>query len=166
MNEMDPADFWDYMENNPNAYPWVRRTLWPMLPPEERAWVVSLFERFITQARQTPLPLVIRHNDMQHCHIIVDPDAHKLSGVIDFSWRIADPAGDFKAFEHYGREFVAEVYALYGGTVDPGFEARRLFYTGHDEVFRLVRSCAAGDAEVIAEDCAQLSAYIRAHPVA
>ncbi len=166
MNEMGPADFWDYMENNPNAYPWVRRTLWPVLPPEERAWVAGLFERFIAQAKQTPLTLVIRHNDMQPCHIIVDSESHTLSGVIDFFWRIADPASDFKAFEHYGPEFVAEVYALYGGTVDPGFEARRLFYTGHDVVFRLVRSYAAGDAGLIARFRTELKDYIRAHPIA
>ena len=165
MDEMDPTDFWDYMENNPNAYPWVRQTLWPVLPSEERAWIARLFEEFIAQARQTPLPLVIRHGDMFPYHIIVNPSSHALSGVIDFSWRIADPANDFKAFEHYGPEFVAEVYAHYHGAVDAGFDRRRLFYTGHDMVFRLVRSYAAGDAERIAEHHAQLSAYIRAHPM-
>ncbi|CAA9549705.1 MAG: hypothetical protein AVDCRST_MAG87-764 [uncultured Thermomicrobiales bacterium] len=165
MDEMDPTDFWDYMENNPNAYPRVRQTLWPVLPPEERAWIARLFEGFIARARRTPLPLAIRHNDMHPYHIIVDPAFHELAGVIDFTWRIADPANDFKAFDHYGPEFVAEVYAHYGGTVDAGFEARRLFYTGHDVVFRLVRSYAGGDTEAIAEHHARLSAYIRAHPV-
>ena len=165
MDEMDPTDFWDYMENNPNAYPWVRQNLWPVLPLEEQAWIAGLFEHFIAQARHTPLPLVIRHGDMFPYHIIVDPSSHELAGVIDFSWRIADPANDFKAFEHYGPEFVAEVYAHYHGTVDPGFDRRRVFYTGHDAVFRLVRSYAAGDAAAVAEHHAQLSAYIRAHPM-
>lgn len=167
MDEMYPTDFWDYMANNPSAYPWVRRTLWPVLPPEERAWIEQLFERFIAQIKRTPMPLVIRHNDMFPYHIIVDPASHELTGVIDFSWRIADPAGDFKAFEYYGRAFIDEVYVHYRGTVDPGFERRRLFYTGHDEVFRLVRSLdassASGDAAEVARSRASLSAYIRAH---
>ncbi len=163
MDEMDPTEFWDYMANNPSAYPWVRRTLWPVLPPEERTWIARLFEGFIAQTRQTPLPLVIRHNDMFSYHIIVDPDSHALTGVIDFSWRIADPAGDFKAFEYYGQAFVDEVYASYTGTVDPGFERRRLFYTGHDEVFALVRALDADNVANIASARASLSAYIRAH---
>lgn len=163
MDEMDPTDFWDYMETNPGAYPWVRRTLWPVLEPEERAWIEQLFERFIAQVRQTPLPLVVRHGDMFPYHIIVNSDSHELVGVIDFSWRIADPAGDFKAFEYYGPAFVEEVYAHYHGAVDPGFDSRRLFYTGHDEVFRLARSLASGDVAAIASARTSLSAYIRDH---
>lgn len=163
MDEMDPTDFWDYMENNPNAYPRVRSTLWPVLSLEERAWVARLFDGYIAQTKQTPLPLVICHNDMLPYHIIVDSASHELTGVIDFGWRIADPASDFRAFEYYGRAFVDEVYANYRGTVDSGFERRRLFSTGHDEVFRLVRSLDAGDGADIASARASLSAYIRAH---
>lgn len=164
MDEMDPTDFWDYMENNPSAYPWVQQTLWPVLPAAERAWIAQLFEGFIAQVRQTPLPLVIRHGDMHPYHIIVNPERRALAGVIDFAWRIADPAGDFKAFEYYGQEFVDEVYAHYQGAVDPGFERRRRFYTGHDVVFRLVRTYPLGDARQIARYHAELSDYIRAHP--
>lgn len=32
MDEMDPSDFWDYMESNPNAYPRVRHTLGRCFP--------------------------------------------------------------------------------------------------------------------------------------
>jgi aminoglycoside 2''-phosphotransferase len=165
MDEMDPTDFWDYMHNNPNAYPWVRRTLWPVLPPGERAWIADLFEEFIAQVRRTPLPLVIRHSDMHPYHIIVNPSSHELVGVIDFSWRIADPAGDFKAFAYYGAEFVDEVYAHYGLPMDAEFDDRRRFYTGHDEVFELVRSYQLGDAGRIAKHHGLLSDYIRAHPI-
>lgn len=31
MDEMDPTGFWDYMENIPDASPWFRRTLWPIV---------------------------------------------------------------------------------------------------------------------------------------
>lgn len=164
MDEMDPTDFWEYMRNNPNAYPWVRRVLWPVLPRTERSWIEHLFESFIEQTRRTPLPLVIRHGDMSPYHIIVDPDSHDLVGVIDFSWRIADPAGDFKTFEYYGQDFVEEAYAHYRGSVDPGFDRRRLFYTGHDQVFRLVRALEANDVADIAGARASLSTYIAAHP--
>jgi len=165
MDEMDPTDFWEYMEFNPNAYPLVRRTLFPVVPDAERRWIETLFESFIGQARRTPLPLVVRHSDKFPYHIIVTPDRHELSGVIDFSWRIADPAGDFKAFAYYGRDFIDEVYAHYVLPMDAEFDDRRRFYTGHDEVFELVRSYQLGDAVRIAKHHALLSDYIRAHPI-
>jgi hypothetical protein len=97
-------------------------------------------------------------------HIIVDPNRHMLSGVIDFATRIADPAKDFKAFEHYGRDFVKEVYANYIMPVDDSFEMRRLFYTGHDMVFTVARSIEQGNTREanLAEE--QLMKYIEAHP--
>lgn len=164
MDEMDPTDFWEYMGFNPNAYPLVRQVLWPVVSTHERAWIELLFESFIESARRTPLPRAVRHNDMFPYHIIVNPEIQGLSGVIDFSWRIADPAGDFKAFEYYSQPFVDEVYAYYRHPIDSGFDSRRLFYTGHDEVFELVRSYQVGEAERIARYHASLSAYIRAHP--
>ncbi len=165
MDEMDPTDFWEYMAFNPNAYPLVRQVLWPVVPAEERIWIERLFEEFIEDTRRTPLPLTVRHNDMFHYHIIVNLPEQTLSGVIDFNWRVADPAGDFKAFEYYGQSFLDEVYAHYRHPVDPGFDSRRLFYTGHDEVFKAVRSYLAGDSERITASRESLSAYICAHPL-
>ena len=164
MDEMDPTDFWDYMENNPGAFPWVRRTLWPIVTAAERTWIEQLFEGFIAQVRRTLMPLTICHNDMFPYYIIVNTTTQRVSGVIDFSWRITDPAGDFKAFEYYSPAFLDEVYAHYHHPVDPEFDSRRLFSTGHDEVFALVRALASRDATRITRHRASLSAYIRAHP--
>lgn len=69
----------------------------------------------------------------------------KLTGVLDYWPRIADPAGDFKALECYGPQFVAEVYEHYQLPRDASFDARRLFYTGHDEVFEFARAIDRGD---------------------
>lgn len=96
MDEMDPTDFWEYMAFNPNAYPLVRQVLWPVVPAEERIWIERLFEEFIEDTRRTPLPLTVRHNDMFPYHIIVNLPEQTLSGVIDFNWRVADPAGDLR----------------------------------------------------------------------
>jgi hypothetical protein len=97
-------------------------------------------------------------------HIIVDPHRRVLSGVIDFATRIADPAKDFKAFEHYGRDFVNEVYAAYGIPAGSSFEMRRLFYTGYDMVFMLARSIESGDAKGANSAEGRLMRYIEAHP--
>lgn len=164
MNEMDPTDFWSYIEQNPAAWPSVRDRLIPRLPIREQRWVEHLYERFIAQTRATPLPLVVRHSDMQPQHIIVREETHELSGVIDFAWRIADPAGDFKAFELYSRRFVDEVHAHYALPIDPEFDERRLFYTGHDMVFETMSAIDRNDTAAIRMRMASLSAYIAGHP--
>ncbi len=98
-------------------------------------------------------------------HIIVDANKHVLSGVIDFWGRIADPANDFKAFEYYGTDFVQEIYKNYTLSIDENFEKRRLFYTGHDEVFELVRQIKRGNKEKIEKHKNSLSEYILTHPL-
>lgn len=164
MDEMDPYDYRTFMEFHPNVWPTVQAVLWPVIQPRQRAWIETLFEGFIAQRWQTPLPLAVRHSDLFPYHVFVDPNAHRLSGVIDFGWRIADPANDFKAFSAYGPAFVDELYAHYHHPVDDEFDARRLFYTGHDEVFELVRGYQLGDEARIAHHNASLDDWIRANP--
>jgi hypothetical protein len=73
MNEMDPTDFWEFMEFHPNAYPTVRKVLWPVLSQVQRKWIEHLFESFIDRTWRTLLPLVVRHSDIFTYHIIVPP---------------------------------------------------------------------------------------------
>jgi hypothetical protein len=77
--------------------------------------------------------------------------------------RIADPARDFKAFEYYGKDFVQEVYTHYSLPRDEHFEKRRLFYTGHDEVFELARQLQKGDEEKRVKQKKSFSEYIEMH---
>jgi hypothetical protein len=101
---------------------------------------------------------------MRPYHLIVIPQTHILVDVIDFAWRIADPAGDFAAFEFYGKRFVDEVYAHYALPVDPEFDDRRLFYSGHDVVFDAMTAMDVNDEAATWEQLAALSAYVAAHP--
>ena len=103
------------------------------------------------------------HSDMWTYHIIVDPDKHTIAGIIDFGEE-SDPANDFKAFEYYGKNFVKEVYKNYSLPVDEDFEKRRLFYTGHDEVFEFARQLEKGNPEKIQLHKRSLSDYIKGHP--
>ncbi|HSW97806.1 MAG TPA: aminoglycoside phosphotransferase family protein [Candidatus Saccharimonadales bacterium] len=165
LDEMDPEDFWAYMEQNPNAFPKFKALVYPYIFREEQEWIERLFKDYIALVRETPFETRVTHADMWTYHIIVDPDKHTFSGVIDFWGRIADPANDFKAFEYYGSDFVKEVYKGYTLPRDENFEKRRLFYTGHDEVFELARSIERGDERKIKICKESLSAYIKAHPL-
>lgn len=160
--EMDPTTFWLYMQET--AYPRYERVVFPRLSKTARDWIRALFAEYVAAIRRTAFKTTVTHSDLWVFHIIVDPHRRLLSGVIDFATRIADPARDFKAFEHYGRDFVDEVYAAYTLPTDDSFDTRRLFYTGHDMVFTLARSIEAGNARETSSAEEQLIKYIEAHP--
>lgn len=163
LDEMNPNDFWAYMEQNPNAFPKFKKLVYPHVSREEQAWIENLFTEYIALIKEKPFQTRVLHADMWTFHIIVDPDNHTLSGVIDFWGRIADPANDFKAFEYYGEDFVKEVYKYYTLAIDKNFNKRRLFYTGHDEVFELARQIEIGDVTMIEKHRQSLVQYIKNH---
>lgn len=163
VDELDPATFGAYMEENALAYPFYRRTVFPSLTDGERAWVERLFGGYIAQVKAHPFAIRVTHADMWTFHILIDPRSAKLTGVLDYWPRISDPASDFKAFEHYGSDFVATVYRHYGLPLDDTFEARRLFYTGHDQVAELARAIERGDPVQIAARRRSLARYIAHH---
>jgi aminoglycoside 2''-phosphotransferase len=163
VDELDPATFGAYMEENPFAYPFYRRTAFPYLSPHEQRWVERLFGDYIARVNAHPFQVCVTHADMWTYHILVDQLRAKLTGVLDYWPRIADPANDFKAFEHYGADFVAAVYRQYTLPRDEAFEMRRLFYTGHDEVAELARAIERGDPTQIAVRKESLAKYIAEH---
>lgn len=164
IDELDPATFGAYMEENSRAYPYFRLTVFPYLTAQQRQWVDRLFGDYIACVKARPFPVCVTHADMWTFHILIDPRGAKLTGVLDYWPRIADPAVDFKAFEYYGPEFVATVYQQYELLRDESFETRRLFYTGHDEVFEFARAIERGAPAQIAARQESLATYIAEHP--
>ena len=163
VDELDPATFGDYMADNPAAYPYFRKMIFPSLMPHQRRWVDRLFADYVALVRAHPFPVRVAHADMWPYHILVDPQSETLTGILDYWPRIADPANDFKAFEAYGADFVAAVYQQYTLPRDATFDKRRLFYTGHDHVAELARAIERGDPAQIAARSASLAAYIAGH---
>ncbi len=163
VDELDPATFGDYMADNPAAYPYFRKMVSSSLTPHQEQWVDRLFTDYVALVRAHPFSVRVTHADMWPFHILVDPQSETLTGIIDYWPRIADPAKDFKAFEAYGADFVATVCQKYTLPRDASFEARRLFYTGHDEVAELARAIERGNPAQIAARYESLTAYIAAH---
>ena len=67
-----------------------------------------------------PSTPVVVHNDLAAEHILLDPAAHKVTGIIDWSdIAISDPAADFAGMFHWGGEaFVNAVLSNYDGHLD------------------------------------------------
>ena len=76
-----------------------------------------------------PSSPVLVHNDLAAEHVLCDPEAGKLTGVIDWSdMALGDPAADIAGLFHWGGDpFVKGVLAHYDGQVDDHCLARARF---------------------------------------
>lgn len=141
----------------------VRKRVFPQLPTEAQQWVEKLWKVYLATSRELFKPKVT-HFDMQPVHIIVDQNQHTLSGVIDFSLRIADPARDFMYFNRYGSDFLKAVYATYGEK-DHYFDARRQFYAGEFELLEFESILESHNEEKIEKKRRDLLDYIKQFPI-
>ncbi len=119
----DYVDYWeDFLKE-------IRNTMYQHFSKDEQEWIEKIFQEYITQSRKYSFSVTVTHFDLLPEHILVDEKTHKLSGIIDFSLRITDPAYDFSYFDRYGKHFlnaVLESYPLRQG--DETFDIRRKFY--------------------------------------
>lgn len=77
-----------------------------------------------------PRTQVFCHNDLGTEHILVDVEAHAITGVIDWTdAAIADPMHDFaRIYRDLGPEVFELMVARYEGNVGDRDRARALFY--------------------------------------
>ncbi len=80
------------------------------------------------QVRRPQRPRLV-HNDLAAEHVLCDPVAGTVTGVIDWSdIAIGDPAADFAGMFHWGgEELVARVRSHYDGDVDDALLVRARF---------------------------------------
>lgn len=142
----------------------IKREVFPRISEYEQKWTVKLFEIFLEVIMKTSIKPVVIHSDIMPEHIIVDPETHKLSGIIDFGdIEVGDPAYDFTFLADYGDDFLTESYRNYGLARDETFDARRKFYRHRQAVTNLEHSLKLGDKERIAIHKKELSEYVMIH---
>ncbi len=98
----------------------VRKRVLPLLAEEGQDRVAAYFEDFLADERHFNFEPALLHADLLEDHLLVDPTARLVKGVIDFGdVCLGDPAYDV----------IREVLPFYNGKVDPTFEQRQLFYS-------------------------------------
>lgn len=122
------------------------------LPEPERAFAERELRAF--EAAEDP-PAVLLHGDLSPDHVLFDPEAGAVTGIIDFGdAATGDPAWDFVyLMEDYGDDFLARALAAYPAADQEGLLARARRFLVLDAIEWAVR-CDP-------EERAKAAAYLR-----
>lgn len=125
VSPLDYLDYWEgYLKND------IETNMFMHFSIEEQTWIKDIFQGYITAVRKQSYEVKVTHFDLAPEHILIDTETKKISGVIDFSLRISDPAYDFSYFDRYGEDFLQTVIANYPlRLTDQTFFLRRKFYS-------------------------------------
>ena len=95
----------------------ARHSLLPKLAPRERTFVEETVAGYLASEAPTDFRPVLLHGDLSPDHVLYDPGAAILTGVIDFGdTAIGDPAWDFVyLYEDYGADMLGRVVRAYIG---------------------------------------------------
>lgn len=155
VKQVESLDMWQ------NKFEKIKYSVFPHISKTEQGWATSLFNDFFEKVRKNPLPLVVIHSDIMPEHIIVNPETHTLSGIIDFGdIEIGDPAYDFAFIAKYGKDFLNWVYETYSRPKDPAFEIRRQFYLDRLALTNLEHSIEKGNETMIKRHKIELRNYL------
>jgi aminoglycoside phosphotransferase (APT) family kinase protein len=118
----------------------VHERVWPLLSGKGQAQVAAYFEDFLADTRHFSFEPVLLHADLLEDHLLVDPTAQMVKGVIDFGdVCLGDPAYDVSR----------EVLPFYKGQVDLTFEQRQLFYSQLAPFIALIFGLNNGDPALV-----------------
>lgn len=155
----DPLDAWRKRLEK------IKIMVFPLISTQEQEWIKVIYQNYFQVMQKSNIQFCVTHSDIMPGHIIVDPEKHKLSGVIDFGdVLIGDPAYDFTFFGKYGRDFLEKAYLSYTLSRDEYFDVRRQFYQDRYITTNLEHSLVQNDTKKIALHKKQLEDYIQANP--
>jgi aminoglycoside phosphotransferase (APT) family kinase protein len=89
----------------------------------------SFLEAGVDAGHVSISPIVV-HGDLGAEHVLLDPETHEVTGIIDWSEvAVSDPAIDFAGMFHWGgADFTRAVLAHYHGEADEGLMGRARFF--------------------------------------
>jgi len=113
-----------------DLYRWAQANVLPLLDPSARPKAARLWERFLGDEANLRFRAALIHRDLGAEHILCDPGAARVIGVIDWGDAcIGDPALDFVGLRAgLGQRFAEEVAAAYTGEIDATLWERAAFY--------------------------------------
>lgn len=143
------------VERFSSFYERVTRQVFPLISSEAREATREAFEAFLSDESNFAYEPSIVHGDLGGEHLLVDPEAHELTGVIDFGdATLGDPAADFASVfagsigEVLGPEGVREAVEAYGPEAE-GFERRARFYYSLFPYHAVIGGIELKDAEIL-----------------
>lgn len=158
---VSPLDYVDYWEDFLKKE--IEPNMFHYFSEDEKEWIKNVFNEYITAVRKHPFEVKVTHFDLLPEHILIDPVSHTLSGIIDFSLRISDPAYDFSYFDRYGKGFLNTVITHYPLAVgDETFPIRRRFYAARLG-FSFLSQAMERDKEKVSTIVEQIHGYIAEH---
>ncbi len=102
-----------------------RRFVFPLLAPPQQAAIDEYLSAAIQDERMTSFVPVVLHQDFGYHNFLVDLEARRVTGVIDFgNCAIGDPVPDVSP----------EILPYYNGLIDPGWDFRRAYYRRTSEL--------------------------------
>jgi aminoglycoside 2''-phosphotransferase len=123
----------------------VQRELFPLLMAHAREWVRRHFEPVLADASWMEYEPSLINGDLGVYHLLYDPDAQAINGVIDFGTAgIGDPANDLALLLfNYGETFVRRIAGYYPGVGELIERAR--FWAGTLELGWALGGVRTGD---------------------
>jgi aminoglycoside phosphotransferase (APT) family kinase protein len=104
-------------------YRLVNEQVFPHLGAVQKKWTMHVFDQYLSNDALWNFSTCLLHGDLKRSHILVDPGTLELAGIIDFGFRIDDPAVDFGFFP-FGQRFTSQVIHYSGNKQDPLLEER------------------------------------------
>jgi aminoglycoside 2''-phosphotransferase len=124
----------------------IERDIYPFLWADQKHWVAELFAPALDgRLDMCAYDPVLIHDDLASYHILFDPAAKRINGVIDFgAARLGDPASDFALLINVlGESFLRRMQAFY-----PAIEAaldRARFLAGALELWWVAEGLRTND---------------------
>ncbi|MEF3312871.1 aminoglycoside phosphotransferase family protein [Paenibacillus sp. GYB004] len=116
----------EWRRNWSGYYRAVELNVFPKIGKKERTWIMQVFDDYLYPSEHFKFTPSLIHGDFKNDHILYDPQAGRLTGVIDFGqMKMGDPSYDYHDLcISYGEPFARAVLNEYKGPADPTFLER------------------------------------------
>lgn len=139
---MAPVRYQDWLAIRQQAI----EKLCPLLMKHQRAWLNALFNDMLGNPENFAYNPCLIHGDLGCYHILFDPKAKRISGIVDFGVAgIGDPANDLACLmQYYGAAFVTSFQQWYP-QIDEAMLRRARFYAHGLELQWLLNGLSSGE---------------------
>jgi aminoglycoside 2''-phosphotransferase len=120
----------DWRQVQFDFYTWIQEHLFPLLDKRQCFQARATWEPFLEDEKNFSFHPVLIHADLAPEHILCDPQAGNITGVIDWEdAALGDPALDFAGLLSLGDlESVRAIISAYQGEPDNSLESRAAWY--------------------------------------